>query len=343
MHLLYTRFWTKVMRDIGLVNFDEPVKNLLTQGMVVGESYYSEERASYIPQDEVNIERDERGKILSATLKSDNSPIKVAVEKMSKSKYNGVDPDDMVLIYGADAVRIFALFAAPAENELVWQETGIDGAVRFLQRVYRFVYKWSSTIAEFGVRNAELKNGNEDSNPHTAFHTPQSKKLRQKTHRTIKRITENFESYQFNTPVAALMELSNALGDFKIEPNEASETDLLAVSEAVQSLILMLAPYAPHISEELWEVLTGNSDGILASGARFPVASEDLAKADEIEIPIQVNGKLRSRILTAPETSKEDLEAMALADAKIKEYIDGKQIVKIIVVPNRLVNIVIKG
>ncbi len=122
------------MHDIGLVNFDEPVKKFLTQGMVVGESYYSDEKSSYVPLDEVKIERDERGKITNAKLKADNSPIKVAVEKMSKSKYNGVDPDDMVLIYGADAVRIFALFAAPAENELVWMETGIEGAVRFLQR-----------------------------------------------------------------------------------------------------------------------------------------------------------------------------------------------------------------
>jgi leucyl-tRNA synthetase len=330
MHLLYTRFWAKAMRDMGLVNFDEPVENLLTQGMVVGESYYSEERASYVPQDEVKIERDERGKILSATLSSDGSPIKVAVEKMSKSKYNGVDPDDMVLIYGADAVRIFALFAAPAENELVWLETGIDGAVRFLQRVYRFVHRWSEALA-----NASTGEPLEFSQ--------NARRLRQKTHQTIKRITENLESYQFNTPVAALMELSNALGDFKIEPDEADAGDLYAVKEAVRNLILMLTPYAPHISEELWEVLTGNSNGILASGARFPQADEELAKADQIEIPIQVNGKLRSRITAAPETSREDLEAMALADAKVREYTNGREIVKIVVVPNRLVNVVVKG
>ncbi|MGI8638866.1 MAG: leucine--tRNA ligase [Pyrinomonadaceae bacterium] len=329
MHLLYTRFWTKVMRDIGLINFDEPVKNLLTQGMVVGESYYSEEKATYVPQDEVKIKRDERGKILSAKLKADSSPIKVAVEKMSKSKYNGVDPDDMVSIYGADAARIFALFAAPAENELVWLETGIEGAVRFLQRVYRFVYRWHEVL------RVESRESRVESNA-------DARKLRQKTHQTIKRITENFESHQFNTPVAALMELSNAMNDFKVEPKAASESDLFAVGEALKSLILMLTPYAPHIAEELWEVLTENSQGILQSGARFPVADESLAKADEVEIPIQVNGKLRSRVLTSPAAAKEQLEAMALADAKIKEYTDGKEIVKIIVVPSRLVNIVVK-
>ncbi len=329
MHLLYTRFWTKVMRDMNLVSFDEPVISLLTQGMVVGESFYSEEKATYVPPDEVKIERDERGKILSAKLKADKSPVKVAVEKMSKSKYNGVDPDDMILIYGADAIRIFALFAAPAENELVWQETGIDGAVRFLQRVYRLVYRWHKTLQRVSL------------NEPSEF-SPDARKLRRKTHQTIMRVTENFESYQFNTPVAALMELSNALGDFKVEPEKAVESDLFAVKEAVQSLILMLAPYAPHISEELWEVLSGSGKGILQSGAKFPAADENLAKADEIEIPIQVNGKLRSRVVIAPETSKETLEQMALSEAKIKEYIEGKEVVKIIVVPNRLVNIVVK-
>ncbi|HSK71881.1 MAG TPA: leucine--tRNA ligase, partial [Pyrinomonadaceae bacterium] len=249
MHLLYTRFWTKVMRDLGLVSFDEPVKRLLTQGMVVAESYYSEEKASYIPPDEVNIERDERGKILSANLKSDDSPVKVAVEKMSKSKYNGVDPDDMVLIYGADAVRVFTLFAAPIENELVWQEAGIDGAVRFLQRVYRFVYRWHEALRNVSEPSASADGSSVGENPLADVGgNDRARKLRQKTHQTIKRITDNFESGQFNTPVAALMELSNALGDFKVEPEDASDADLFAINEAVKNLILMLASYAPHVS-----------------------------------------------------------------------------------------------
>ena len=329
MHLLYTRFWTKVMRDIGLVNFDEPIEKLLTQGMVVGESFYSNSKASYVEPDAVEIIRDEKGKVVEARLKSDDSPIKVAVEKMSKSKYNGVDPDDMIEIYGADSARIFSLFAAPAENELVWMETGIEGATRFLQRVYRQVYRWQEILrAESGERKAESEG--------------EAKKLRRKTHQTIKRVTENFESYQFNTPVAALMELSNALGDFKVEPNEASADELFAAGEALQSLVLMLASYAPHFAEEMWENLTGKEQGILQSGATFPIADESLTKSEEIEIPIQVNGKLRSRVLAAPETSKEDLEAAAFEDEKVKQYTDGKQIVKIIVVPNRLVNIVVK-
>ncbi len=328
MHLLYTRFWTKVLHDIDLVDFKEPVKNLLTQGMVVGESFYSDAKASYFPPDEVKIVRDEKGKVTEAKLKTDDSPIKVAIEKMSKSKYNGVDPDDMVSIYGADAVRIFALFAAPAENELVWQETGIDGAVRFLQRVYRFVFRWREVL--INAIDRKSASGGE------------ARKLRQKTHQTIKRITENFESYQFNTPIAALMELSNAMNDFKIEPAAASVEERFAVREAVSSLILMLAPYAPHFAEEIWEILTESEKGILQSGASFPIADESLAKADEIEIPIQINGKLRVRVLTSHETSQADLQTLALANDKVQEYINGKQIVKIIVVPNRLVNIVVR-
>ncbi len=337
MHLLYTRFWTKVMRDLGLVNFDEPVKNLLTQGMVVGESFYSESKASYIAPDEVEIKRDAKGKVTQAVLRSDESPIRVAIEKMSKSKYNGVDPDDMIAIYGADAARIFSLFAAPAQNELVWLETGIEGATRFLQRVYRLVFKWFQVSdSRFQIPDSEFRKES------FAGTSEEAGKLRQKTHQTIKRVTESFENFQFNTPVAALMELSNALGDFKVEPEAASDAERFAVREAAESLVLMLAPYAPHFAEEMWEVLTESEKGILQSGAKFPIADEALAKASEIEIPVQINGKLRAKLIASPETSKDDLEKMALADAKVRELTGGKQIVKIIVVPNRLVNIVVK-
>ncbi len=344
MHLLYTRFWTKVCNELGLVDFVEPAKRLLTQGMVVTDSFYSTKNESYVSADEVEIERDKSGKVIGAKLKSDDSDVKIAVEKMGKSKLNGIDPNDMISIYGADSVRIFSMFAAPVENELVWQETGIEGAVRFIQRVWRFVYKWvesgrwsvekdsdpnSVPIAELTLKDLEFSGD--------------ARKLRQKTHQTIQRITENFESGQFNTPVAALMELSNAMYDFKVEPENASDGDLFAVREACESLILMLTPYAPHVSEELWEAITGRDSGILESDARFPIADDKVAKEDEIEIVVQINGKVRSRIKVSADASKDDLEKIALADGKIQDYTEGKEIVKIIVVPNRLVNIVIKG
>jgi leucyl-tRNA synthetase len=240
-----------------------------------------------------------------------------------------VNPDEMIQIYGSDAARMFVLFAAPVENEMVWQDAGVEGALRFIRRVYNFVWRWHEAL-----RNAPTTEPNEFS--------PEARKLRQKTHQTIKRIEDDFERIQLNTPVAALMELSNALGDFKVEPDSASESDFYAVNEAVRALVVMLAPYAPHAAEEMWAALTGNEEGILKSGAKFPEYNAELAKKDEIEIPVQINGKLRSRVLAAPETPQDELQTMALADEKVKEHTDGRQIVKVIVVPNRLVNIVVK-
>ena len=167
--------------------------------------------------------------------------------------------------------------------------------------------------------------------------------MRQKTHQTIKRIRENFDSLQFNTPVAALMELCNAIYDFKAEPETAGTEEIFAIREAVESLLIMLAPFAPHAAEEIFSQLAGSENGMLRGGVKFPVADEALAKADEIEIPVQVNGKLRSRVIASPETPNAELEAMALADQKIKELVAGKEIVKVIVVPKRLVSIVVKG
>jgi leucyl-tRNA synthetase len=326
MHLIYTRFWAKVMRDMGLVKFDEPVKRLLTQGMVVGETFFDDATGKriYHPPDAVSVSRDAKGKILEAR-SSDDKTLKYAIERMSKSKGNGVDPDEMVDIYGADATRLFVMFAAPIEHELVWNEAGIEGAVRFLQRVWRLVYKWSRVTPS-------------DSNT-TEPDAPSARALRRKTHQTIKRVSDSLESLQFNTPVAALMELANAIADIDVEETASSS----AVKEALTSLVLMLAPFAPHISEELYGVLTGTDDGMLSAGTGFPEFSEELAKADEIEIPVQINGKLRSRIFAPPEAANETLEKMAFADEKISELVDGKDVVKVVVVPRRLVNIVIRG
>ncbi len=331
MHLIYTRFWTKMMRDLGLVKFNEPVKRLLTQGMVIGETFFDDETGKkiYFPPNVVSVKRDEKGKLISAE-NVDGKKLKSAVERMSKSKGNGVDPDEMVEIYGADASRLFVLFAAPAENELLWKEEGVEGTKRFLQRVYRFIWRWKSRVQspKSKVEAGEL--------------SVEARKLRRKTHQTIQRIEESFETLQFNTPVAALMELSNALGDWKIEPSAASKGDSFAIREGLEALILMLAPFAPHFAEEMYSKLVGNDDGILTNGGKFPEFKAELAKADEIEIPIQINGKLRSKLTVSAEATNAELEALALADEKTKEWVDGKEIVKIVVVPKRLVNIVVK-
>lgn len=333
MHLIYARFWTKAMRDMEMIPFSEPFKRLLTQGMVVGETFFDDSMGKrvYFPPDQVEVLRDAKGKITSAfeAVAGEATPLKHAIERMSKSKGNGVDPDEMVEIYGADAARLFVMFAAPIDNELVWNEAGIEGAVRFLQRVWRLVNRWHGllTTTYEGV---------------SADETPASRRLRQKTHQTINRIGESLDSLQFNTPVAALMELANAVGELAIEPQQAEAPEIFAVREALISLTLMLTPFAPHTAEELYSIMIGNEDGMLSNGARFPAFDADLAKADEIEFPVQVNGKLRARVVAAPETSNEDLEKLAFADAKVQEFTAGKQVVKVIVVPKRLINIVVK-
>lgn len=293
MHLIYTRFWTKVMRDLGLVSFSEPVKRLLTQGMVTN-----------------RIEGTDEWKA------------------MSKSLGNGVDPDEMIKVFGADAARLFILFAAPVENELRWLETGIEGAVRFLRRVYTMVWRWHERLSNSGDVTT-----NDDS-------SSAARALRRKTHQTIAKVTSDFEALHLNTIVAALMELFNELSAFNVEPGAASESDVFAVRETLESLVLMLAPFAPHAAEEMWEQM-GHNGGLLSS-ARWPQADPALAKREELEIPIQVNGKLRSRVLALPDVNDDELRAAALNDEKIRSIIDGHEVVKVIVVPQRLVNIVIR-
>jgi leucyl-tRNA synthetase len=293
MHLIYTRFWTKFMRDIGLVNFDEPVKRLLTQGMVTN-----------------RVEGTDEWKA------------------MSKSLGNGVDPDEMIKAFGADATRLFVLFAAPVENELRWSETGIEGAVRFLRRVYSMIWRWQERLSNpIGASAMEF--------------SPEARTLRRKTHQTIAKITSDFEQLHLNTSVAALMELFNQIVDFNADPPKASEEDVFAVREALESLVVMLTPFAPHVAEEMWEGL-GHAGGLLSDGPRWPIADPELARREELEIPIQVNGKLRSRVIAAPDVSEEDLRTSALADERVRALIDGHEVVKVIVVPRRLVNIVIR-
>jgi leucyl-tRNA synthetase len=292
MHLLYTRFWNKMMRDIGMVSFDEPVHRLLTQGMVTN---VVEQTGEW--------------------------------KAMSKSLGNGVDPDEMIAAYGADAVRLFVLFAAPPENELRWSESGIDGAVRFLRRVYSLLYRWRDVIRKPSASSED--------------DSQSARSLRQHTHRTIQRVTEDFERMHFNTSVAALMELLNAFSDFGVEPEKATVSEIFAAREALEAMVLMMAPFAPHFAEEMWEQM-GRGEGIVKSGARWPEFDESLTKYDLVEIPVQVNGKLRSRLTAAPSLSEDELRRLALEDEKVKSWIDGQKVVKVIVIPGRLVNIVVK-
>ena len=273
LHLLYSRFWCKMMRDIGLVKIDEPFKSLFTQGMV-----------------------------------------QLNGETMSKSRGNIVDPDEMVEKYGADTCRLFVLFAAPPERDMDWDESSVEGQARFLARFFRFV-----------TRNMDAQNGSGESD----------RQALRKLHQTIRKVTADFDSrWHFNTSIAALMELTNEV--YRLEAGLSAA----ARKEIAESMALLLAPFAPYAAEELWELM-GKSGPVFQQP--WPSFDPDLAKEAELEIPVQVNGKLRGRISVPHGTPKEEQEQRALADEKVKAHIVGKQIVKIITVPDKLINIVVKG
>jgi leucyl-tRNA synthetase len=220
------------------------------------------------------------------------------------------------------------LFAAPVENELRWSESAVEGAIRFVRREHTMAWKWQERL----------------SNPMQAGameFSPSARILRRKTHQTIRKITSDFEQLHLNTSVAALMQLFNQIVDFNADPARASEEDAFAIREALESLVIMLAPFAPHAAEEMWEGLC-HAGGLLSETPRWPAADPELARREELEIPIQVNGKLRSRVIAAPDVSEEDLRTSALADERVRALIDGHEVVKVIVVPRRLVNIVIR-
>jgi len=284
LHLIYSRFWTKFMRDIGLVTNDEPVERLFTQGMVIKDG-----------------------------------------AKMSKSLGNIVSPDEMVARYGADAARLYSLFAAPPDRDLDWQDSGIEGIQRFLGRVYRFV-----------VRNSGCGGGRVAGDALSA----QDRAIQRKLHQTIKRVSDDFQGrWHFNTCISAIMELVNALYAHEEGRNSATGDSGALVAEVQRTLILLLAPFAPYLAHELWE-MTGEKGSLLK--AEWPKYDAALAKEEELEIPVQVNGKLRGRVVLPADSTEELVVERALADEKVQAAISGKQMVKKIYVSGKLLNIVVK-
>jgi leucyl-tRNA synthetase len=299
LHLIYSRFFSRVFRDVGLVGIDEPFQRLLTQGMVL-----------------------RHGAV------------------MSKSKGNVVDPDDMIGKYGADALRLYVMFVAPPEKEVEWSDAGLEGAFRFLSRVWRVVDHLTPAVREAGVPGGMSLDEGE-------------RALRQKTHATIGRVTRDIDPrMHLNTAVSALMELVNEIYAFteprglrpvgrEDEPPAAiSRPETAAVlREACEALVLMLSPFTPHLAEELWEGL-GHANGVVAAG--WPAYDEAAARQELIEVPVQVNGKVRARLLISQNASEADMEAAARAAAPIAPYLENATIVKVVVAKGRLVNIVVR-
>ena len=323
MHLLYSRFFHKALRDLGYVNSDEPFKRLLTQGMVLGNSYYSKDERRYLFSKEVKWENNK------AYSKASGEELVVKMEKMSKSKNNGEDPAQIVEKYGADAARLFVLFAAPPEKELEWNENGLGGAYRFINRIFLLI----NETAHFIDKSAIILSNR----------TKQDEKLQIKLHKTIKKVTQSMEdNFHFNTAIASLMELLNDMTTYRQEvidkDNFGSESKKIWY-EVLYNVSLMIAPFVPHIADEMLEVLKVDKTSFELD---YPIYEEKLTKDTSITLVIQVNGKLRDNITVDIDLDNEKVNEIALSQEKVKSYIDGKEIVKIINVKNKLVNIVIK-
>lgn len=324
LHLLYARFFHKLMRDEGLVNSNEPFAKLLTQGMVIAETYYRMRPnggREWFNPDEVMVESDSKGKAISAKLISDGQPVVIGgIEKMSKSKNNGVDPQVMINEYGADTCRLFMMFASPPDMSLEWSDSGIEGASRFLKRVWRLAYKHVNAGTHNGLDTASLSDA--------------QKEIRRAIHAVIKHASNDVGQHQkFNTAIAQVMTLMNILEKAPI----ATEQDRALLHEGLETVVLLLAPITPHICHELWQQL-GHSD--LVIDATWPQADDSALVQDTLSIVIQVNGKLRGHIDVPATASREEIEAAARANDNVLRYVDGLTIRKVIVVPNKLVNIV---
>tara|TARA_B100001179_G_scaffold159245_1_gene116582 strand:- start:3712 stop:5403 length:1692 start_codon:yes stop_codon:yes gene_type:complete len=327
LHLLYARFFHKLMRDFGLVDSDEPFQRLLTQGMVIAETFYRPEanggKEWFNPAD-VEVKRDDKGRPLSATLISDGQPVEMGgIEKMSKSKNNGVDPQAMIDRFGADTVRLFMMFAAPPEQSLEWSDSGVEGAHRFLKRLWRLVAEHLQAGTPAALDAAAI-----------ASLDDAQRELRRKTHETIKKAGDDIgRRTTFNTAIAAVMELTNAIAKFV----DTSPQGLAVSREAIEACVLLLAPITPHACHALWRSL--GHDGAVID-ATWPAFDESALARDSIELVVQVNGKLRARLEVPADADKAAVEALALANDNVQRHTDGKTLRKVIVVPGKLVNIV---
>jgi leucyl-tRNA synthetase len=331
LHLLYARFWTKVMRDLKLITFDEPFQNLLTQGMVLNETYYSENasgKKTWLNPLDVELDLDEKARPKGAKLKGDTSNTAVivgGVEKMAKSKNNGVDPQALIDQHGADTARLFVMFAAPPEQQLEWSGAGVDGASRFLRRVWMY----SSSQAD-AIRDAQ------DAVP--AHLSDAEKELRREVHTILKQANFDYQRRQYNTVVSATMKMLNVLEPIKLDKGGAISTPVLR--ECLSILLRILYPVVPHLTHVLWKEMGYEKTYGLLLDSPWPVVDEAALVQTEITLMLQINGKLRGDIRVPADVSKEQIETLALQSEPALKALNGGVPKKVIIVPGRLVNIV---
>ena len=329
MHLLYARFYTKVMRDLGLIKFDEPFVKLLTQGMVLNETYFREDgsgKKSWFNPEEVELQLDEKGRPVSARLKEDGKPVNIGgIEKMSKSKNNGIDPQTQIEQYGADTARLFTMFASPPEQTLEWSGSGVEGASRFLRRVWAFAFKNKKLIENAAGRPLP------DNLPESL------KALRRDIHQVLQQANQDYARIQYNTVVSACMKMLNTLEAAK--PGDSPEFAAV-LRETLSIFLRVLYPVVPHITYVLWQELGyAKTDGDLLD-APWPEVDASALEQDEIDMVVQVNGKLRGSIRVPKTADKTAIEKIALDNETVRKFITGTP-KRVIVVPNKLVNIVV--
>jgi leucyl-tRNA synthetase len=325
LHLLYARFFHKLMRDEGLVHTDEPFTNLLTQGMVVAPTFYRDDadgKKQWINPADVDVATDEKGRPVGATLKADGQPVAIGgTEKMAKSKNNGVDPQTLIDTYGADTARLFMMFAAPPDQQLEWSDTGVEGAYRFIRRLWKAVF--------------DHVQGGPVATPPSSDLPPALKDIRRQIHQTIAKVTDDYDRRkQFNTAVAAVMELMNSLG--RLEANDPATRKV--IQEGLEKAVAMLSPIIPHVCEALWTELRPSTRLL---DQAWPEADASAMEQNEIELVVQVNGKLRGNIRIAKDADRIAIETAALSNPDVQKHVAGLPPKKVIVVPGRLVNIVV--
>jgi len=326
LHLLYARFFHKLMRDEGLVNSDEPFKRLLCQGMVLADSFYQQNddgSKTWFNPAEVDLEKDDKGKVIAAKSAEGQALIADGMTKMSKSKNNGIDPQTAVDQYGADTVRLFTMFAAPPEQTLEWSDAGVEGASRFLRRLWKTVY-------------SHLQAGEPGQIPSSGLND-QQEALRHKVHSTIKKVSDDYGRRQtFNTAIAAVMEMMNEVAR---QADRSSAENLAVEREALEAAVLLLAPVTPHISQHLWAAL-GNGEDVI--DAQWPTVDESALVQSNIMLVVQVNGKVRSKITVAADATEESIIETAKVDSNVAKFLADKEIKMCKVIPNKLVTFAVK-
>ena len=341
LHLLYSRFWTRVMRDLGLVAFDEPFSRLLTQGMVLNEIFYRKEgaRIVYFNPADVSLETDDKGQRTGAVLKSDGLPVESdGIGTMSKSKNNGVDPQALIETYGADTARLYMMFASPPEQTLLWSDASVEGSFRFLKKLWAFTAQFKKDLQpKLDAKRAPGQMGKIGAKPGAALAS-----VRREVHLNLKQANYDIERHQFNTVASACMKILNALERAPATETNAEERAAVVRAEIIEEglsiLLRVLSPITPHICHHLWRELGFGKDVLEAA---WPEPAEAALEQDEIELVIQVGGKMRGKLRVPAGASSEEIETAVLASEQVMKFVAGKTVRKIVVVPGRLVNVVV--